>query len=213
MTPLVLLCGWVSVVGSLVLKLPQIVAVLRSGSADGLSLQSLLLECTAFTVNFCYSSAHGYPLDSYVEYALLVPQDLLLILLTLRLAGRLSAGWVAALVAAGAVAAGLASGAAPLPVLSLMLSCALPVGFSSKLVQLRAIVSSGDARAVSLLTWLLAALTCLTRIVTTLAETRDATLLTSFSVNLVLNSLVATAAFTYRHGPQQQASAGDKKQQ
>ncbi|XP_043237699.1 solute carrier family 66 member 3-like [Amphibalanus amphitrite] len=201
MGPLVLLCGWVSILGSLVLKLPQIFAVVRSGSADGLSLQSLLLECTAFTVNFCYNAGHGYPLDSYFEYALLIPQDVLLIVLTLRLSGRLTVGWVTALLTAAAVAAGLASGAAPLSALKLLLSCALPIGFSSKIVQLRAILGSKDARAVSLTTWLLAALTCLTRIVTTLAETQDTTLLTSFSVHLVLNSLVAMAAFTYRNGP------------
>ncbi|KAF0296668.1 PQ-loop repeat-containing protein 3 [Amphibalanus amphitrite] len=123
-------------------------------TAHGLSLQSLLLECTAFTVNFCYNAGHGYPLDSYFEYALLIPQDVL----------------------ADPVAAGLASGAAPLSALKLLLSCALPIGFSSKIVQLRAILGSKDARA-------------------------DTTLLTSFSVNLVLNSLVAMAAFTYRHGP------------
>ena len=210
MTPLVLLCGWVSILGSLILKLPQIVAVLRSGSADGLSLQSLLLETTAFTVNFCYSSALGYPLDSYFEYVLLIPQDVLLVLLTLRLSGRLTLSWLGALGAAAAVAAGLASGAAPPAVMRLLLSLALPIGFSSKIVQLRAILSSGDARSISLATWLLAALTCVTRIVTTLAETQDATLLTSFSVNLLLNSLVSMAAFRYRHGPVA-VKGGDKK--
>ncbi|XP_037072386.1 solute carrier family 66 member 3-like [Pollicipes pollicipes] len=97
MAPLVVACDWISIVGSLVLKLPQIAATLRSGSARGLSLQSLLLELTGFTINFCYNAAHGYPLLSYFEYALLIPQDVLLVLLTLRLSGQLTAGWVATL--------------------------------------------------------------------------------------------------------------------
>ena len=209
MTPLVLLCDWVSVIGSLVLKLPQIATVVRSGSVAGLSLQSLLLETTAFTVGFCYNSGLGYPLDSYFEYVLLIPQDVLLVLLTLRLSGRLTVSWLAALGAAAAVATGLASGAASPALLRLLLSFAMPIGFSSKIVQLRAILTSRDARSISLATWLLAALTSVARIITTVAQTQDVTLLGYFSMNLLLITLIVMAAFSHRHGPA--AATGDAK--
>ncbi|XP_037072529.1 LOW QUALITY PROTEIN: solute carrier family 66 member 3-like [Pollicipes pollicipes] len=206
MAPLVVACDWISIVGSLVLKLPQIAATLRSGSARGLSLQSLLLELTGFTINFCYNAAHGYPLLSYFEYALLIPQDVLLVLLTLRLSGQLTAGWVATLAAGRGRRrrAGRRSCCrSPWPPSSPASVCR---GWSSKLVQLRALLVSRDARALSLTTWLLAALTCGTRIVTTLAETGDVTMLTCFCVNLALNVLVVLAVVRFRDGPPEEAA-------
>jgi len=206
---LVLACSWISILGSLVVKIPQIVAVLRAGSVRGLSLQSLLLEMTGFSINFSYNAAHQYPLDTYGEFALLLAQDLVLLLLFVQLTGRRPLPWLAGVAAAAGGIYAVSTRVVPLTVAKMLILMALPLGWSSKVVQLRAILSSRDARSVSLLTWTLAALTCGTRIVTTLAGTQDATLLTCFVVNMLLSSVIAAAAYRHRLGPD--GKAGKKE--
>uniref|UniRef100_A0A493TZT9 Solute carrier family 66 member 3 n=1 Tax=Anas platyrhynchos platyrhynchos TaxID=8840 RepID=A0A493TZT9_ANAPP len=72
-----------------VLKLPQLAAVLAAGSARGVSLGSLLLELAGFLVFLRYQIYYGYPLQTYLEYPILIAQDAVLLLFVLRFNGNM----------------------------------------------------------------------------------------------------------------------------
>uniref|UniRef100_A0A8D2NG17 PQ-loop repeat-containing protein 3 n=1 Tax=Zonotrichia albicollis TaxID=44394 RepID=A0A8D2NG17_ZONAL len=57
-----------------VIKLPQLVAVLRAGSAWGLSVSSLLLELAGLLVFLRYHIYYGYPLETYLEFPVVIAQ-------------------------------------------------------------------------------------------------------------------------------------------
>lgn len=199
-------CTWVSVLGSMVLKLPQLLQLLESSSgAAGVSSTSVMMETVYYSVILLYHIANRYTLLSYLEYTLLVPQDtLLLLLITLqRNNGRLKG---LHLVVGSTTLIALASTLAaahriPPAVVQLLFICSVPIGFGSKVVQLAAIWRASDARGVSRLTWSMTAVTCLTRLTTTVLESADPALLLSFGVNLALNCVITASAYYHRDGP------------
>uniref|UniRef100_A0A8C3M856 Uncharacterized protein n=1 Tax=Geospiza parvula TaxID=87175 RepID=A0A8C3M856_GEOPR len=71
-----------------VIKLPQLVAVLRAGSAWGLSVSSLLLELTGFLVFLRYQIYHGYPLETYLEFPVVIAQDVILLSCIMHFSGK-----------------------------------------------------------------------------------------------------------------------------
>ncbi|XP_014452793.1 solute carrier family 66 member 3 isoform X3 [Alligator mississippiensis] len=71
------------------LKLPQLRAVLAARSARGLSLHSLALELAGFLVFLRYQIYYGYPLLTYLEYPILVAQDVILLLCVLHYSGKM----------------------------------------------------------------------------------------------------------------------------
>ncbi|XP_077816261.1 solute carrier family 66 member 3 isoform X5 [Macaca mulatta] len=74
------LCNWSTLGVCAALKLPQISAVLAARSARGLSLPSLLLELAGFLVFLRYQCYYGYPPLTYLEYPILIAQDVILLL-------------------------------------------------------------------------------------------------------------------------------------
>ncbi|XP_047668874.1 solute carrier family 66 member 3 isoform X2 [Tachysurus fulvidraco] len=68
----------------MVLKLPQIVVLMRAKSAAGVSVNSLLLEMTGFIVFVSYQMFYDYPPPTYLEYPILIAQDVVLLILILH---------------------------------------------------------------------------------------------------------------------------------
>ncbi|XP_031806464.1 solute carrier family 66 member 3 isoform X2 [Sarcophilus harrisii] len=73
-------CNWSTLVVCMVIKFPQIFALLSAKSSRGVSLKSLLLELTGFLVFLRYQSYYSYPLLTYLEYPILIAQDIVLLL-------------------------------------------------------------------------------------------------------------------------------------
>ena len=71
--------GYGVVVGSTMLKVPQIANVVLSGSARGLAPASLESTVVGFTIVLAYCIQRGLPFSSYGEAAFLLAQDLLLL--------------------------------------------------------------------------------------------------------------------------------------
>ncbi|XP_044274033.1 solute carrier family 66 member 3 isoform X6 [Varanus komodoensis] len=86
---LVDVANWSTILACLVLKLPQGVALLAAKSARGVSLESLLLELSGFIVCLRYMSYYNYPLPTYVEYPIIIVQDVILLLFVLHYTGKM----------------------------------------------------------------------------------------------------------------------------
>ncbi|XP_039086949.1 solute carrier family 66 member 3 [Hyaena hyaena] len=187
-------CNWSTLGVCAALKLPQISAVLAARSARGLSLPSLLLELAGFLVFLRYQCYYEYPLLTYLEYPILIAQDVLLLLCVYRFNGNVkgAAPYVAVFVASWFIL--------PLQkwILDVAMNLSTFISAASKFAQLQYLWKTRDSGAVSALTWSLAAYTCATRIITTVMTTSDVTILLRFLIMLALNVWVTTTVLNYR---------------
>ncbi|XP_066496068.1 solute carrier family 66 member 3 isoform X2 [Tiliqua scincoides] len=81
--------NWSTILACSVLKVPQGAAVLAAKSARGISLESLVLELSGFLVCLRYMSYYDYPLPTYVEYPIIIIQDVILLLFVLHYSGKM----------------------------------------------------------------------------------------------------------------------------
>ncbi|XP_026933704.2 solute carrier family 66 member 3 isoform X2 [Acinonyx jubatus] len=191
---LLLFCNWSTLGVCAALKLPQISAVLAARSARGISLPSLLLELAGFLVFLRYQCYYEYPLLTYLEYPILIAQDVLLLLCAFHFNGNVkgAAPYMAIFVASWFVL--------PLQkwIIDLAMNLSTFISVASKFAQLQYLWKTRDSGTVSALTWSLAAYTCATRIITTIMTTGDLTILTRFVIMLALNVWVTTTVLRYR---------------
>ncbi|XP_034845400.1 mannose-P-dolichol utilization defect 1 protein isoform X1 [Mirounga leonina] len=76
------------VAGSLLVKLPQVFKILRAKSAEGLSLQSVMLELMALTGTMVYSITNNFPFSSWGEALFLMLQTVTICFLVLHYGGQ-----------------------------------------------------------------------------------------------------------------------------
>lgn len=76
------------VAGSLLVKLPQVFKILGAKSAEGLSLQSVMLELVALTGTMVYSITNNFPFSSWGEALFLILQTITIAFLVLHYRGQ-----------------------------------------------------------------------------------------------------------------------------
>ncbi|XP_013922672.1 PREDICTED: PQ-loop repeat-containing protein 3 [Thamnophis sirtalis] len=144
-------------------------------------------------------SYYRHPPLTYIEYPLMIVQDIILCLLVLHFNGKMKhalpytvifvAGWYALTLQEW--------------ILDLSMNLSTVVSAASKLVQLRCLWQTRDSEQVSATTWGLAIYTCAARIFTTLMTTKDSTVLIRFVVMMALNIWVITTILEYRKAKKQ----------
>ncbi|XP_021570295.1 mannose-P-dolichol utilization defect 1 protein isoform X2 [Carlito syrichta] len=72
------------VAGSLLVKLPQVFKILGAKSAEGLSLQSIMLELVALTGTMVYSITNNFPFSSWGEALFLMLQTITICFLVMH---------------------------------------------------------------------------------------------------------------------------------
>uniref|UniRef100_A0AAG5D735 Solute carrier family 66 member 3 n=1 Tax=Anopheles atroparvus TaxID=41427 RepID=A0AAG5D735_ANOAO len=188
----------VTIASCLISKVPQIRTVQQLQSAKGLSVNGLLMELCSYTVTMLYNYTNGYAFLSYLEYPILLAQEYVLIYYVLRyesLLGQRAYLWSGIYVVAFL---GFATAIIPSSVLMMLVPFTTPVGATSKVMQLVAILRSKDSQSVSLLTWGISAFTNSTRIYTILLDSGDKMLLANFGISTILSSSVLLAAWYYK---------------
>ena len=84
------------------MKVPQLLKLVNSRSAAGLSFPAYLLETASFLISLSYGYRNGFPFSTYGESALIALQNIAIAALILHLSGRSAA--------AGVFVAGVATG-------------------------------------------------------------------------------------------------------
>ncbi|NWH87043.1 PQLC3 protein, partial [Aegithalos caudatus] len=177
-----------------VIKLPQLVAVLRAGSAWGLSLSSLLLELAGYLVFLRYHIYYGYPLETYLEYPIIIAQDALLISCIMHFSGKARRALFYAVIYWGSWYMLTLQKC----IIDLAMNLCTFVSAASKLVQLQHLWQTKDSGQASALTWGMSVYTCAARIITTVMTTNDLAVLIRFIVMLILNIWVTATVLHYR---------------
>ncbi|XP_052006831.1 solute carrier family 66 member 3-like [Xyrauchen texanus] len=178
----------------MVLKFPQIVVLMRAKATTGVSLNSLLLELTGFIVFMSYQMYYDYPPLTYLEYPILIAQDVVVLLLILYYNKNMKHSLIYAAVFVG----GWQLLTVQKWVIDLAMSLCTFISAGSKLAQLQCMWRSKNSGQVSTLTWSLATYTCLTRIFTTMITTGDTQVLIRFVVMSILNMWVTVTVIHYK---------------
>ncbi|KAI9674883.1 MAG: hypothetical protein M1829_003623 [Trizodia sp. TS-e1964] len=182
----------IGIVGaSSVVKVPQILKLLNSQSAAGVSFLSYLLETAAFTISLAYNVRQGFPFSTYGETALIALQNIVISVLVLHFSGR---GATAGVFVAGLAAAGYAL-ASPQIVdsnaLTYLQAGAGVLGVASKLPQIYTIWNEGTTGQLSAFAVFNYLAGSLVRIFTTLQEVNDPLILYGFVAGFALNAVQA----------------------
>ncbi|WWD21693.1 hypothetical protein CI109_106179 [Kwoniella shandongensis] len=211
--------GFGIVLGGGIVKIPQILKIVSSSSARGLSLSAYILETASYAINLAYASRNKFPFSTYGENFFLTIQNVIITLLILFFSGPGSVGsGLGGINAkpltsrgngnAGKVITGLvvtvASGFAlwserlcPMSLLSLLQAVTLPLSLLSKAPQIMSNIrhhSTGNLSAFAVFNALLG---CLARLFTTKQEVDDPLIFWGFAGAALLNAVLAFQMIMY----------------
>ncbi|ATY62067.1 Mannose-P-dolichol utilization defect 1 [Cordyceps militaris] len=190
---------------SSIVKVPQILKLVASRSADGVSFLSYLLETTAYLITLAYNFRNGFPFSTYGETALILGQNVIISVLLLNYSNRAALAAVLVAVLAAGSGALFTDGLLDLKLLSYLQAGAGVLGVASKLPQILAIAQQGGTGQLSAFTVFNYLAGSLSRIFTTLQEVDDKLILYGFVSGFVLNAILAAQMVYYWNAPSEKA--------
>lgn len=198
------------VAASSIVKIPQLLKLVNSQSAEGISFLSYLLETASFLITLVYNVRNAFPFSTYGEIALIAIQNIAISVLVLQYSGR---GPAAAVFVGGLAAAGYAlydeniTGKNSLQYLQAFAGL---LGIASKLPQIFTIFSEGGTGQLSAFAVFNYLAGSLSRIFTTLQEVPDKLILYGFIAGFALNAVLASQMIYYWNSPKSKATPQHK---
>ncbi|KAM7200463.1 choline-sulfatase [Rhypophila sp. PSN 637] len=202
----------VGIVGaSAVVKVPQIIKLVRSKSASGVSFLSYALETSSLLTSLAYNFRNQNPFSTYGESALIMGQNVIITMLVLKYSGQpgLAAVFVA-LLAVGVYSL-FDSKVVNMDALSYLQAGAGVVGAASKLPQILTIWQEGGTGQLSAFAVFNYLAGSLSRIFTTLQEVDDELILYGFIGGFALNLVLALQMVYYWNAPSAKAKGKRKE--
>ncbi|KAI4200406.1 MAG: hypothetical protein LQ350_003944 [Teloschistes chrysophthalmus] len=208
---------------SSIIKIPQILKIINSQTAAGISMPSVLLETFSYVVTVAYSARSGFPFTAWGETALIAVQDVVICALVFVLGQSAPTrramekkkkeggdaggqqGKVLASVFVGVVAAGVYAlqdtKVVDMGTLQTLQAGAGAVGVLSKAPQIWSNWQMGGTGQLSAFTVFLYLAGSLSRIFTTLQEVPDRLILYGFMGAFLLNGVLAAQMVYYWRSP------------
>jgi len=202
----------IGIVGaSSVVKVPQIIKLVKSQSASGVSFLSYLLETSSYLISLAYNVRNAFPFSTYGETALVLGQNVIITVLVLNYSGRASmaALFVAALATCAVTL--FSQSILDMQQLKYLQAGAGVLGVASKVPQILAILQEGGTGQLSAYTVFNYLLGSLTRIFTTLQEVDDKLILYGFIAGFTLNAVLALQMVYYWNAPSAKAKGKRKE--
>ncbi|KAI0544261.1 hypothetical protein F4679DRAFT_565684 [Xylaria curta] len=196
---------------SSIVKVPQIIKLLQSKSASGISFLSYLLETTSYLITLAYNIRNGFPFSTFGETALILGQNVVITVLVLNYSGR--ASMAALFVAALAVSfvTLFNTNILDMQALGYLQAGAGVLGVASKVPQIAAIFQEGGTGQLSAFTVFNYLAGSLSRIFTTLQEVDDKLILYGFIAGFTLNLVLAVQMVYYWNAPSAKAKGKMKE--
>ncbi|KAL8600688.1 hypothetical protein ACOMHN_006754 [Nucella lapillus] len=192
--------GFAIILGSLIVKVPQIIKMLRAKSGEGISMWSVNMELLAISASWSYGYASKFPFSSYGEAVFLAVQTTIIAALVLFYRGnKLGAGGYVVLYIGEMVF--LLSPYVPFKVLSTLQASNAVIILGSKVIQAYANFSNKSTGQLSAVTVYLMFLGAVARIFTSIQETGDSLVILTFVVSSLCNGLLALQIVLYWNPP------------
>lgn len=196
-----LLLGYGVVVGSFILKLPQVLKIVMAGSAAGVSFPSQAIETFSYCISATWGFKQGLSFWDYGENVIVVLQ-LLVLLVLIGTYQRILGTAVLTVLGAVGFASLLVSGYLPDGVHSSLLSMTSVFTISSRVPQIYANYKNRSTGQLAFLTFFLAFGGAAARVFTSALrvpwEAGKLIIVVQFSVTTVLNFVILAQMFLYR---------------
>lgn len=137
------------VAASAVVKVPQILNLLQSKSAKGVSFLSYALETTALLISLAYNYRQEFPFSTYGETTFILAQNIVIAVLVLNYSGKATGAAAFVAILAASATALFSPNMLPMQNLSYLQAGAGVLGVASKLPQILAIWQEGGTGQLS----------------------------------------------------------------
>ncbi|XP_011877221.1 PREDICTED: mannose-P-dolichol utilization defect 1 protein homolog [Vollenhovia emeryi] len=182
--------------GSLLVKVPQIVKILKNRSGEGINVFSVLLDLFAITAMSSYSFMSRFPFSAWGDGVFLGLQTLIIAVLVLHYNGD-TAKATAFLSAYLAVICAANSGLTPVHVLWTCQAMNIPIVLISKLAQAYTNYANGNTGQLSAATCFMLFFGSLARIFTSVQETGDMTMIIMYVCSTLANGIIVAQLMYY----------------
>ncbi|KAL3466030.1 hypothetical protein BJX64DRAFT_251523 [Aspergillus heterothallicus] len=187
-----------------IVKVPQILKLIRSRSSAGVSFVSYALETASLLITLSYGVRNQFPFSTYGESAFIAAQDVLVGVLVLTYAGRSAAAAAfVAVVAASIYALLVDTTFVNAQTMAYLQAGAGALGVASKVPQILTIWQEGGTGQLSAFAVFNYLAGSLSRIFTTLQEVDDKLILYGFLAGFSLNLVLAAQMLYYWNSPAQ----------
>lgn len=189
--------SYIAIVICVFMKLPQVMALLKSRNTKGIDVRSYWMELSACLIGFSYGFSHEYHVSIYLDALLIAIQDAIIIFVVIYIDKKwtIGNGFCALLEVLFIILTFLKL--IPLFIFGVLLSCTLPLGASGKLVQIRTLHQIKSGGSVSLLTWSLDLYVSLSKLFIIYFEVKDMHIFFIMFVTFVLNCVVVIQCLYY----------------
>ncbi|XP_060791655.1 mannose-P-dolichol utilization defect 1b [Neoarius graeffei] len=184
------------ILGSVLVKLPQILKLIGAKSAEGLSFKSVLLELLAITGTMAYSIAKSFPFSAWGEALFLMLQTVTIGFLIQHYKGSTVKGLGFLVIYFGLVAV-LISPLTPMSVVTTMQASNMPAIIVGRLIQAGTNYKNGHTGQLSAISVFLLFAGSLARIFTSVQETGDFLMALSYVISSCCNGLIAAQVLYY----------------
>eukprot|EP00750_Incisomonas_marina_P013444 INCI17345.1.p1 GENE.INCI17345.1~~INCI17345.1.p1 ORF type:complete len:342 (-),score=60.98 INCI17345.1:180-1088(-) len=185
------------ILGSFLLKAPQIFNILKARSGRGLEPTALYLDVAAFIGPAVYNFRLGYPFLSYGESIVILVQNVIIVLLVWAFSPKPVAFSHKAMVIAALCGAVVGGFAIPPEYLRVLPTLAITMTISSRLPQIAANFRTKDTGVSSSITWFLNFVGAAIRVLTTLNETGDLLQASSFALGATCSAIILMQVCIY----------------
>lgn len=129
------------IIGSALVKVPQIINIVRAKKSNGIAASSFVLEIVGYSISVLYNWSNGYPISTWAENAFMWLQSMMIVFLIAHYDKKLNATFIATFVAFCAVfistlIPGSAAALAVAPHLVLLQKASAGIFIASKLPQI-----------------------------------------------------------------------------
>jgi len=192
--------GYAIILGAMFVKVPQIINLLKSRSAAGLSVLALFGETAGILFTTAYSVRSGFPFSAFGEGVFMSAQNVVIVILVFHYSGQTLYN-VVFLPVFSALAYALCSEVAPMNVVTMCQQSVLGLTLVSRFLQIGTNLKNGHTGQLSFITSLMQVAGCTARIFTTIQETGDALMLQQFLLATTLNGIILAQILWYWNVP------------
>ncbi|XP_061620354.1 mannose-P-dolichol utilization defect 1b [Phyllopteryx taeniolatus] len=202
--------GIAIILGSVMVKLPQILKMMGAKSGEGLSFQSVLLELLAITGTVAYSVANKFPFSAWGEALFLMLQTVTIGFLIQHYGGRSGRGFLFLVVYLGVLLLVL-SPVTPVSAVTALQAANVPAIVVGRLIQAATNFRNGHTGQLSAISVFLLFAGSLARIFTSLQETGDTLLACTYVISSACNAILALQVLYYWNSSAERKKKKKKK--
>eukprot|EP01156_Anaeramoeba_ignava_P014692 Anaeramoba_ignava/a610037_62.p1 GENE.a610037_62~~a610037_62.p1 ORF type:complete len:255 (-),score=59.85 a610037_62:20-784(-) len=205
------LLGLGIVVFSVILKVPQIIKILKEKSAKGLSVMMFILDSVIVAIPLVYGYLSKFPLTTYGENAFLLIQNLLIVFLIFLFSKKTILFFIPFGVISGFIAAS-AFGQIDIFILQKLQLLSTPLIILSRAPQIYLNFKNKSTGKLSLISTLLAFLGTIVRLFTVIQDVKDQLLIISTVTSVVLNGILVLQFFIFSNKSEKTSDPNSQKQ-